>query len=256
MGVVATWQLETNTARVRCAELNAKLDFAQAARGLYDIRWGDQTLIEGHLLGVSLAERIAAGGQAEPRTPWIVADCYSRGPDVVVVFAAEEASPVRWQVYWSVSMAAFAGARCPTFDVQVSVQTSALDTHLECLLTSRLPGCEVIGLPDPGWAAARCCFLFRPDDARVASMAAAKEMIATDRTYIEMVHPADIRKTELPAPSDDAPSLRHHLFDTDLEKGVIVRARARGLIAPKSSDREVAAAAWQEFISKPPPLTA
>lgn len=261
MGVAPTWQLDAHAAQVRCAELSAKLDFAQAARGLYDVRWGNQALVNGDLLGVSLSER-TAGGQTEPRTRWLVADCYSRGADVVVTFAAEGASPVRWQVYWSASMAIVAGERCPLFDVCVSVQTSALDTHLECLLTSRLPGCEASRLPGseesrlPGSGAAEsACFLVRPSTARGAPIAAGTELIAPTRTYIEMVRPADCRRTEIPSKSADAPCLSHYLLDAGLEKGVIVRARARGLIAPMANDGAIAAAAWQAFLSEPPPLT-
>lgn len=254
MGVAATWQLDAHAAQVRCSDLSAKLDFSQAARGLHDIRWGEQTFIDGDLLGVSIVER-TAGGQIEPRTPWLVADCYSRGPDVVVTFAAEGVSPVRWQVYWSVSVVDVAGEHCPMFDARVSVQTSALDAHLECLLTSRLPGREVSRWADAGGAAERACFLVRPSKARIEPITAGREMIASGHTYIEMVHPDDARQSETPAESTDAPSLRHHLLDTGLEKGVIVRARARGLIAPTRNDRAIAAAAWQMFLSEPPPLT-
>ena len=253
MDLPATWQIGAQSAEVRCADLSAKLDFSQAARGLYDVRWSDQALIGGDLLGVRLAERSACG-QIVPSTRWLVADCYSRAADLVVTFAAEGASPVRWQVYWTASVMIVAGECCPMFDVRVSVQTSALDTHLECLLSSRLPGWEASRLA-VGGAAEASCFLLRPNNAPVASLAAGTGAIAAAGTYIEMVHPADIRNTELAAEAADAPSLQHHLFDTDLEKGVIVRARARGLVVPRARDVEIASAAWQAFVSEPPPLT-
>lgn len=249
MELPATWQIGAQSAEVRCADLSAKLEFSQAARGLYDVRWGDQALVDGDLMGVRLVERTACG-QTVPRTRWLIADCYSRAADLVVTFAAEGASPVRWQVYWTASVAIVAGERCPMFDVRVSVQTSALDTHLECLLSSRLPDCEVSRSAVDGGESP--CFLLRPSKSPVASLTAGTGAIAPARTYIEMVHPADIRNTEMAA---DAPSLRHHLFDTDLEKGVIVRARARGLVVPRARDVEIASAAWQAFVSEPPPLT-
>jgi hypothetical protein len=261
MGSAATWQLGSHEAYVRCAELTAKLDLTQVGRGLHHICWADQTLVAGELFGVSLVERTAPG-RREPPASWSLTDCYARGADLVMTFAAEGSSPVRWQVYWSASLATLAGARCAVFDVRVSVQTSVLDTHLECLLSSQLPGRQGRRLADVRAAADATCFLFRPselshqlDTQSAASASAPLSPVEPARTYIEMVHPADVRKTELLADRFDVPRLRHHLFDTDLEKGVIMRGRARGLVAPAEQDTDVAAAAWQAFVSEPPPLT-
>jgi hypothetical protein len=81
-----------------------------------------------------------------------------------------------------------------------------------------------------------------------------------DTFYIEMVQPNDVARRIIATPIGKAPasraglSLRHALFGHDLEKGVILRARLRGLwIRSKSPDDE-ASALLEQFIREPLPL--
>jgi hypothetical protein len=70
-----------------------------------------------------------------------------------------------------------------------------------------------------------------------------------------MIHPADFHSDELLPGAGDAVMLRHRLFLSDLEKGVILRARVRGLLLPRQGDQPAAAEAYTEFAASPPPLT-
>jgi hypothetical protein len=49
--------------------------------------------------------------------------------------------------------------------------------------------------------------------------------------------------------------LRHRLFVSRLEKGVILRARVRGVLVIREDDCSLAAAAYHRFVKSPPPLT-
>lgn len=72
-------------------------------------------------------------------------------------------------------------------------------------------------------------------------------------TYAEMCHPHDSvgltrdAKTEL---------IRFKLFGHDLEKGVILRGRLRGMVLPRKRDEEAVRQEYGRFIKEPPNLTA
>ncbi len=72
-------------------------------------------------------------------------------------------------------------------------------------------------------------------------------------TYIEMVHPGDVSRRihegRLPFQAT-----RYELFGCDLEKGVVLRARLRGVWASKTEAYSLAEARFKEFVEEPPPL--
>jgi hypothetical protein len=78
--------------------------------------------------------------------------------------------------------------------------------------------------------------------------------------YVEMVHPNDVARRMIIAsePPDDqggrALATCYGLFGHDLEKGVVLRARLRGIWMTDSSLHEAAQAAYLEFLEQPPPL--
>jgi hypothetical protein len=74
-----------------------------------------------------------------------------------------------------------------------------------------------------------------------------------DRVYVEMVHPDDIARrisSDRGVPGRPGP-VRYGLFGYDLEKGVVLRARLRGLWL-RSEDE--APAGYERFLREPPPL--
>ena len=81
-----------------------------------------------------------------------------------------------------------------------------------------------------------------------------------DTYYVEMIQPNDcarrIRLEAAEARSGTATTLstRYGLFGHDLEKGVVLRARLRGLWIRSRSPESDAQACFEAFLSEPPPL--
>jgi hypothetical protein len=75
-------------------------------------------------------------------------------------------------------------------------------------------------------------------------------------SYIEMVHPDDAarRITEAGKPTSLGHTTRYGLFGHDLERGVVLRGRLRGLWTRSPTAREDALGLYEEFLSLPPPL--
>jgi hypothetical protein len=75
-------------------------------------------------------------------------------------------------------------------------------------------------------------------------------------SYAEMVHAADFQHDELSW--EDRPHgvlrIAHRLFRTSLEKGVILRARVRGVFLPRQNDAAIAAECYAAFVAADPPL--
>jgi hypothetical protein len=78
--------------------------------------------------------------------------------------------------------------------------------------------------------------------------------------YLEMVHPYDVARriiTVSEPPYDRrgrALAIRYGLLGHDLEKGVVVRARLRGLWSSGADLEEASRRAFQEFLEQPLPL--
>jgi hypothetical protein len=73
-----------------------------------------------------------------------------------------------------------------------------------------------------------------------------------------MVHPTDFCEDKLVVTQDGASTveLRHNLFRNPLEKGVILRARIRGVfLSERPDDASRVAKAYQSFALSPPPLS-
>lgn len=73
-------------------------------------------------------------------------------------------------------------------------------------------------------------------------------------TYVEMAHPFDVSRRihegKLPFQMT-----RHALFGHSLEKGVVLRARLRGLWLLKQEAHATLHTHWHDFLNRPPPLT-
>ncbi len=77
-----------------------------------------------------------------------------------------------------------------------------------------------------------------------------------DLSYAEMVHPADFQYDEFqPGESrGNVVCIAHRLFRTNLEKGVILRARVRGIFLKRPDDTQIAARCYAAFAGADPPL--
>jgi len=78
--------------------------------------------------------------------------------------------------------------------------------------------------------------------------------------YVEMVHPDDVARRIIRVPGDEEAvsqfsfSHRYGLLGHDIEKGVVLRARLRGLWFESESPEQEAMALYREFQREPPPL--
>jgi hypothetical protein len=184
-------------------------------------------------------------------------DCYLRGTDLVAVYTQAAQRSQRTQVYWRhKEMIATTNSAEKIFGVEmvVSVQTDLLDSLPELETQTTLVAKEVLQitdledltavslredrtlLPDQG----PCCIVLRLNDSQLS--------------YVEMEPAQDFRELRVRHTSDQV-SLRHRLFPQRLEKGVILRARVRGLFVPRGNDLQSAADFYEQFNRDALPLT-
>jgi hypothetical protein len=78
--------------------------------------------------------------------------------------------------------------------------------------------------------------------------------------YVEMAQPDDVARRIIGSPADDRAtselvfSARYGLLGHDIEKGVILRARLRGLWIESERPEDEAQALWRQFLDEPLPL--
>jgi hypothetical protein len=179
---------------------------------------------------------------------------------MIVAYEESSRSPVRVDAVWRAVAPAAAANSLAAVDLIVSVRTHLLDTHPNLAVESVVPAsdvfrlsasqsavCEPLGLADKGPIAidpdrGAGCLLFRLPGDLVS--------------YAEMVHPADFQHDELSrgVSGDRTLHIAHRLFRTSLEKGVILRARVRGIFVDRRDDARAAAACYAAFAAADPPL--
>lgn len=222
------WRLENERAIISQGPLGGEVRLARPALGI------SLTFLPSRpgwrLLGVAGAD-LCEENAAPP------AEAYERGGDLVLTYAETAARPLRVQIYWRVLEDLPAGAA--GFDLQVSVQTGLLDADSALWSETSAPALHAARLAD----AAADCWLFRGADSQ--------------HSYAEMIHPADDRGCSLSRGENAADGwlLRHRLFGERLEKGVIMRARLRGLLLPRQDDEKAANVACETFVAEQLPLT-
>jgi hypothetical protein len=239
------WTLEPATAKLELPRLHARLDLQHPEHGLHALDFRQQNLPAAvELLGVDLSPAL------------VPADVYGRQGDLVVNYAGTNERPVAVQVYWRANPEDTMGR--VEIDLEVSVQTPLLDSDPALSTISQLPAGQTLRLVDDVMAEFRelmsatsaevamgdprlpGCWLVRP--------------VGQAWSYAEMVHPADLNASECLL-ADHSFRLRHRLFLSRLEKGVILRARVRGMLLIREDDCALAAAAYHRFVHSPPPLT-
>lgn len=235
----AEWKLDAGRAWLSVGTLTAIVDLSAPRRGLHQISLDARPLTGAELLGVELS---ASGAT--------LTDSYQRGGDLVATYADTPSAAMTTQIYWRAAAWEFRGVLCPTVDVQVSVQTSLLDARPAVRTRSRLPTrvAERCGTSPRAQSRANELFphsiVFRTADGKAS--------------YVELVHPSAAAASETGESSATATEIVHRLFECELEKGVILRAQVRGLFVPRDGEIDVplVAEAYQQFVDRPPPLTA
>jgi len=258
------WRLELHRAGLELHSWRVALDVSRPEEGLAltELRGQEPgrrgqsdapdgpTRAQQHVLGVELADRDA---DQSPLT-----DCYVRGPDLVATYTIPTLA-TRVQVYWRAASDALDSGAAEAIDLQVSVQTDMLDAsprvstrsvlasdRVERLLDARTPTLGGVAMGDAAPQtlvpdASPACLLF--------------PLRGGEFVYVEMIHPADFRQCRL-SRRDDRVVVEHCLFaETDLEKGVIMRARVRGMLVRSAAAERIVAEAYERFVAASPPLT-
>ncbi len=170
-----------------------------------------------------------------------VKDAYFRGDDLVVEYclgAREQASP---QIVWCV--------QCEpaklTVDVTIAMQTPYLSSHASVQSATDFSGdvvqVELSSYPDGSvvsWTGRPPVFLFR--------------LPKIGLSYAELVCPHDLDAT---GGLWDGRRLSYRVMCESLEKGVIRKARMRGMVIPNADDASAAGRAFAAFTAESPPLT-
>ncbi len=243
------WRLEKHTARLKCDRFSATVDLTQPAEGMVEVCAGGCRLGGCRLLAVAMPSFPV--GDADS-----LIERYVRGAELVGAYKESADHPVRVDVLWRAVGPNAGGRFVAAVELVVSVRTHVLEGCAELAVQSDVPACDTLRLTDADAAKYRPsapplrmdpregpgCLLFRLPDAELS--------------YAEMVHPIDFREDELSSdPASAGPlRVRHRLFSTRLEKGVILRARVRGVFLPRQDDLRTAAACYRAFAAAEPPL--
>jgi len=250
-----TWDLRDRFARCQFDRWSATVDLRKPDRGLTDFQIGGHRLSGTELLGLSWP-----APQVDLRSELV--ECYHRGPDLIAAYCESAAWPVRVDARWRVAPSTEVAAVLAIVDLIVSVRTELLESWPELAVRSSIPSREVLGLT----GAESAHFAPFPDIAAVPVVVNSERgpgcwlfrFLDTELSYGEMVHPADFQRSDLKRPAGLAAAVevRHRLFAERLERGVILRARVRGVLVDAVDDARQVAGCYAAFAAADPPLGA
>ena len=245
------WQLDQHNARLHLAQLAAAIDLARPGEGLIGVGLGPHSLGNARLLGVDIPS--LGAGDAES-----LIERYVRNSDLVAVYKESESWPVRVDARWRAVAPPASNGPLAAIELVVAVRTQLLDGRPEVSVQTAVPAAEVLRLVDD--RTARFETLGREGPSVVEPGGGTGCLVLrlpqSDLSYAEMVHPADFLQDRLQGStnSDRMVHLRHRLFQSPLEKGVILLARVAGVFLRRNDDTRIAAESYAAFASAEPPL--
>jgi hypothetical protein len=186
------------------------------------------TINAGPLLGLEIVDAIDLGPQPL-HTAGQVPDVVIRQDTLLVQYAPTTKRPVECTARWRVLPEGI-------IDLEVSTLTPGKWDDLAVQTRSTLGAGEIIvdDSVTPG------ILIYRPTGSQLS--------------YAEFCHPHD--GIALTTKTDAGiTSARFRLFGHDLEKGVILRGRLRGILVPRAVDVAAARAAYSRFLTETPNLT-
>jgi len=240
------WILEEGRAILQTERLRGVVRRSAPWQGISELDW-NHVAQSGTLLG------IAFPGSTCPSVEEIE-DLYVRGSDLVVTYAEVPRRPYRTRIDWRFPSPAPQPATGPAgtvLDLVLSAQTSRLDQPLDLGVSFSLPAghaiAPVVGSESPAGdrtgrpggvsdTALSCC--------SVATLGPGQPRVAM------IVHPEDFRGVQIePGTTEGHPTVvTFPIFGHRIEKGVIVRARARCVLFAPETDQtgtdQAALLAW------------
>jgi hypothetical protein len=248
------WQIQGCRARLETGLLQTQIDLVHPAAGLLEPIYNGIRLERTHVL--ELNPQPPANGPEE------LVDSYVRGVDLIATYAQIPDRRASCQIYWR-AIESFRGVA--GIEVIVSFQTSLLDSRPKVSVRSEIPQVPVAsvrllaGLEQPRvepveLSPSRWRKSLRAPEAGVFLF----QLPQAGIRYAEMVYPADFQTAEICAiesPEGPLIQLTYPLRCEHLEKGVIRRARLRGIFLPADNDQALALECYRELVTASPPLT-
>jgi hypothetical protein len=245
------WRLEGGTAHLDIAWLAAEVNLVRPQEGLRNICIDGEPIGNAGILQVRTPE-------VDPDDSWRLAEGYVRGADLVASYAQTGQWNVRPQIYWRAVRQD--DERAVGVELIASVQTSLQDSDPSTVIGSTLPSSDVWQLTDQEESRFEPVALADAESFVVESGAAAGLFLFrlpdVSLSYVEMIHAADFITAEVAKQADRGIRSAFRLFDERLEKGVIRRARLRGVFVPRESDQQDAVESYHHFVRSAVPLTA
>ena len=192
-------------------------------------------------------------------------EVYVRGEDLIASYDAAGQEPFRAQVDWRAltpnnNLTALGGV-----DLIASVQTQLLDSHPELTVSTSLAAGELLALSDADAGVFEPVVLKDEQPVELAAQSgagcvlyrlSAADSAAPPCSYAEMIHPSDVGPVTIRRDPTGLVRLEHRLFSSFLEKGVILRARLRGVFLEQALDETAALAWYRALVENKLPLTA
>lgn len=245
-----TWKLAGKAAVLSTEGLQAAIDLTQPERGVQRLQTSfGAAHPAAFFLGVQL------GLRAEPMQP---AECWERGGDLVAIYENAPAPECRTQLYWRVGrLEDYRGPGVP-LELEVSVQTNLLDAQPEVAARSSSPAREALAVADAKLQVAQIYDSQRGAQQMqfpVAPVACVLHLAGSELAWAEAIHPDDCGAEHLQTSGDGRWTLTHRLFPGSLEKGVILRARIAGVLAPQKFGIACGCELQRALCAAPLPLT-
>jgi hypothetical protein len=244
------WNWEPPLARLAAEKIAGTIDASQPARGLHALAINQQQLA-GSVLGVTMraAENTTAALDLSLR------EAYVRGDDLVANYQPNPEWPLRVTAYWQFDSAVAEQPLRAGVLLTVSVETDLLDTHPLIEVASELGAPEVELMHVVEDAAAIVERLVGKTVVRDAATLVLYRWPSHGMSYAEMTHPSDFRWLKVSRSEQGNLRAEWQLFGQFLEKGVIRRARMRGVWLPREEDVQRAAECYRHFAQSKIPLT-
>ena len=242
------WRIDHTQASLSVPKLSASINLGRPDSGLMDIVWQGSPIPGARLLQVH-----------RPRAEAVqqLVDAYVRGPDLIAAYESRLGGAVAMQLAWR--FRDWADLGLAGLELIVSVQTDLLDDDPELALASELPCCEVWQAGDSQATTLRRAGGSEPDSRGPCLGAGlfAYRFTNSPGSYLEMLQPTDLGRADCePGTAPGTVRSRWRLFEERLEKGVIRRARACGLLCLHSPpDDAVAGECYRRWLASETPLS-
>lgn len=253
------WKLEGNRGKLARDRFSAAVDAASPEEGVC------QLLLDGHSLSG------AAGGASVLSVNWsppesagpAPSEVFVRDADLVAFYGQSKAYPFRREIYWRSADTEDVPSTLMAMDLVVSIQTDLLDSHPSIHVNSRLPSARealTLAAPDanrfePLEPTSEAAVVAQPGGLGCVLLRLPPMDNGIAYSYAEMVHPGDLGQMSLFWSSEGQTEITHLLLSDFLEKGVIRRARLRGVFLDREGDAEAAANWYRALVSERLPLT-